>query len=300
MKTKILIPINFSDKSINLIQFADRWAQTINAKLLIVHVVPLKLGQSFQQNLSQSDALKHHLSHFRLNSEYEFFYTQGALEREVLDLENELNPDIILLQEPQNLGLFQHAFGSVADRIIEKSNHSIYVYDELACASPKRILVPIELNRYSNMVVSKAVDWAKLHHSKLYFVYVYPENDKEMMDMPGATAISSETIINRLKNKLETYVKNRSAEVPYQTVFKVGDFETEILQAQEQTNADLLMMRAYTEGPSGDIVNKSNTESLLHQSDLPLYLIKKKQTPLAFEVASVPVSPLPQMSVASA
>lgn len=128
----IMVPIDFSETSEMLIEYAVSFAKSFGAKLYIVHVVEdfsrysyISVPHVSMDNI-MNEVYKHadiELKRFCTEklegkAEYEFILSQGEAYKEILRLSKEKGVDMILIGTHGVSGLERVLFGSTAERVI--------------------------------------------------------------------------------------------------------------------------------------------------------------------------------------
>ncbi len=133
--SKILVPIDFSDYSLQALKYASEFSKIYGSKIILVYVVEpviyppdLSIGQIALPTLSYQidDKAKEELS--RVAKEYipsELDVTAivklGKPYIEIIDLAKNEDVDLIIISTHGHTGVEQILFGSTADKVVRKA-----------------------------------------------------------------------------------------------------------------------------------------------------------------------------------
>jgi nucleotide-binding universal stress UspA family protein len=127
---KILCPVDFDPESIAAMNFGWRLAQEYKAALTLLRVVRVPFEPSevpvepvmteWEQN-GRAQLLKIAAENLGAKVRFEMVVRRGDPASEILEVEKQLRPDLIVMAKHEQTGLSHLAFGSVAERTVRES-----------------------------------------------------------------------------------------------------------------------------------------------------------------------------------
>jgi universal stress protein A len=133
---KILCPVDFDDGSASALDSAIRLARENQAKIYLIHVVPLPLGAgriapiSLEPYRAQHDAAMERLQAIakeklegKLN--YEIVLRSGDPAENIIEAEDEIGADIVVMATHGRTGVSHFFLGSVAERVVRESSKPV-------------------------------------------------------------------------------------------------------------------------------------------------------------------------------
>ena len=124
----------------------------------------------------------------------------------------------------------------------------------------KKILIPVDFSKHSQIAVSKGVSLAQVYHAAVYFLHV------------GENASRSARALSRFLDRVRP-----ESSVPMKKLVAQGGPASTILSVAKRIGADAIVMG--TRGISGlkHLVQGSVAEKVLRESALPVIVIKKEK-----------------------
>lgn len=242
---KILVPIDFSDYSINAFQMASYMAKVKGMQIKLLHIIEqpaFKLGEkNSDEYLSKVEAhTKEHLERLvslehtsGLNAEYEVRRSKAGIVKELL----KENCDVIVMGRRRAENDQVMFFGSTAEKMVRLSSVPVITVGELPQHySIKNIVFASDFEDEAQApIIQRVKDLATIFNARLHFLYVVVNRDLLSIDK------SRETILYRT-SKFD--LSGHDVEMV------VADTEDEGLsQYMQETGSDLLAL--CTRGRSG-------------------------------------------------
>ena len=144
--------------------------------------------------------------------------------------------------------------------------------------APKKILVPTDFSKYSDMALEKAIDIASQHNSKVYLLHVVDEIIQCAVDYCLDASVVSQIerqSISFAKEKLKREVNRLSASKNLQIICDVrkGDTYEMILKEQKDRRVDLIVIAS--RGEKGLIKHLGSVaDKVLRAAKCPVLLVK--------------------------
>jgi nucleotide-binding universal stress UspA family protein len=174
----ILVPIDFSPRSINALEFAAAMASSNNGALYLVYVLSPEPANEYHEPkqpqfiLSELDELRKKLARvFGVQSAFEV--GKGAVPEEILRIASIIQPDIIVMASRGRSTLSTRVLGSNTSRVIEESAIPVLAVP-FGCkyASPSRIVFGTENEHTDIRRLQAFIDFANLSNAQIEVVHV--------------------------------------------------------------------------------------------------------------------------------
>lgn len=279
MFDRILIPLDGSERSKRVLSQVARLLRRHDAEVVLVRsvFVPPSLARIDTAKLAEEHRKE---AAEDLRKTAELLNAQGARARAVvlegpaaeavLDAARREKATMIALSTHGRGGVSRWLLGSVAEKVLRGSELPVLLLhsfrpDSSGAPVPvgdgqipfRRVLVPLDGSEASRAVLPGAERFARLFESELLLLTV------ETDDAPGA-AEDARATAERLKKE----------GVKAATLHLKGDPASEILDAAEAENADLIAMATHGRSGVSRWVFGSVTERVLRESTIPLLVVR--------------------------
>ena len=107
-----------------------------------------------------------------MKSQYEVLFRVGKPYPKILEMEEELEPLMILMAAHDHTVLERLFLGSNTDHILHHGHTPVMVYKGLSEEMENKILVPIGYTDISRELLQKADEWALWHDAKMMIMHV--------------------------------------------------------------------------------------------------------------------------------
>ncbi|MGD8703157.1 MAG: universal stress protein [Desulfosarcina sp.] len=140
---KILVPTDFSEFADKALEEALEVAEQFDSKIFLVHAIRadqrFKLSETFDEETQKKirkalsrkteAAFQKQMAKFPLAAtvEIDTRVCKGVPYREILELEKEIKPDVIVLASQGRSGFEEFFFGSTAEKIVRRSTCSVLI-----------------------------------------------------------------------------------------------------------------------------------------------------------------------------
>ena len=264
----ILVPIDFSQMSLQAIQIAKRLARRFGASIHLAHVrqfnyaadfvapappiVPFSFtpyGQNGEKGvLNELNALARE---YGISSAICHVLNGGPPFDEICRLVQDIPADLILMPTHGRTGLKHLFLGSTAQRVVQHSPCPVFVSRQAKRESearrtltPHRILVPVDFSDCSRDGLQYAIGFASefgariilLHTS--YLGYVYSSEGTAIYDIPGLQQAARENA----ERQMRVFVRSVNfGAVKFETAFTEGSPVIDICAFAKDHDVDLII-----------------------------------------------------------
>lgn len=279
---KILVPVDFSDISLNALDYAATIARVSGAEIILLHVVE---SYSFNTKMKQAIALNDilekgindkieeikqtskHLAGVKVKSKV----ISGKIHDQIQKIAKQVNADMIVMgthgaSGVTNLG--KYILGSNAYRTITNSPCPVLTIRESKNNIHfKDIVLPLDNSRETRQKVGMAIEWAKLFESTIHVVAVtafFQELLVEIKDM------------KKLVEEVNTMIEK--AGVPYTSkLIREKAISDSVISYAQRANADLIFIVNKKGSALSDIVVGSTARNIVSESPIPVLTINFKK-----------------------
>ena len=145
--------------------------------------------------------------------------------------------------------------------------------------SVKKILVPSDFSKSSDVALEKAVDLAEKFDAKIVLLHAIPEEssivhsylgDKSSRELKKRLVNDTEELF---KKQIEKVLSGRNVEV--ETVVKFGEPYYEILRLEKETDIDLIVIASHTKSFFEDVFFGSTTEKVVRRSKKSVFVVRQ-------------------------
>ncbi len=286
MEKQILVPLDRSRITEEVIGIADGWAQRTDAKLTFLHVDPSINVESDHL----MDILETYLKRRDLKPEYRTLLKYGHAGMKILEAAQEIRPDILIMGAHSH-GLLGRLFlGSTTDYVLHHCPFPVYVHKKAKDVYSNQIIVPVDYSDVNRTVIKIADEWALRTKAELHFLHVneMPEyggnfyametgfyqhgDDKDVSAIDNAEHSED---LSKVEQNLVDFLSELQVTAKYKATVAYGKPYLKILEMQRETQAMLIMMAAHSHTFLGRVFLGSNTDYLLHHARCPMYVYKE-------------------------
>lgn len=295
MEKRILVPIDFSEISKDVVHFACNWSKKRGGELIFVHVAmplgyPSYSGEiiEFPEEKTILQKLLNFLQPLDVNVQHQTLALFGIPYLEILEKHRSLDIDLILMAAHSHTLLGRIFLGGNTDYVMHHSNCPLYIFRKEMNPTQNRIIVPLDYSEVNIKVAEFADQWALENNSELYFIHVATRNElikgyqPEEWGLEGENSSTFHENINKddisiHEKALHDYVRFLKIKSKHQLVLRFGKPYIEILKLKKEIDAKLIMMASHSHSFVGRILAGTNTDYLLNHSDCPMYVYKEKK-----------------------
>ncbi|MCW3787999.1 universal stress protein [Plebeiibacterium sediminum] len=278
--TKILVPIDFSENSLNALEFGIQIANKLNAELKILHVKTKKIAYRYSKTESElilSDNVAEWLHEIvEKNKEkytvpggrFDYKVREGNIIKEVTNQAKYDDTTLIVIGTHGASGFEDKWIGSNAYRLVHSATVPVLtIRPERKWRSINNIVLPISINRSSRQKVPAVVGLAKLFNAKIYVVGI-----KE----PGYSLLRS-----RVSGFVKQTVRfiNKNTELRVESIVLSGKSKAELLlEYIDKVDADVIATNILqTANPFENLI-KPFANQLINESRCPVLAVPTKES----------------------
>ena len=242
----ILVPIDFSEMSIDAIATAKRLARRFGAAIHLAHVHQLSYPATFVTEQLRTAAARSGLS-----PREQTYVRTGAAFHEISRLAQEIPADLIVMPTHGYTGLRHVFLGSTAERVVRHSPCPVLVVREKKQRSKagrrltfKRILGPVDFSDCSRTGLEYAIGFANEFAARIillhatYLGYIYSSEGTALYNIPGLQEAARKTAERKMRELVRSV--NFGA-VKFETVFTDGSPVIDICAFAKDHDVDLII-----------------------------------------------------------
>lgn len=267
--SRLLVPIDFSNPSLEALETAKFLAKRWRASLDLVYVqdLPLSLmGFGAQGEALGATALWRQMKEFRLWREEKLrraagdfpparvrvHVIMGAPRDEIVAFARRHHDGLIVMGTHGHTGADKVLFGSVAEAVVRRARTPILtVHDRPRARRISRILVPCNMKPYADKALRHALELAKNLGAKVTVLY--------------AAAEDLDTSLLILRRHVESLVGRKQAG-KIKCRVELGDAKRVILEQAREGRFDLIVLSAHRKRFISRLVLGSTAENILRHS----------------------------------
>jgi len=278
-KNIILVPVDFTERTLNALEFTYSLAKIQNSVIYLLHVIiesnPLwgLFGHKEQNELKEK--LKEKLIEYaqllskKVNIEIVPIVEQGGLVDTIIKVGNKYNVKFLVMGTSYKPNLKTKLIGSNALRIINEVNFPVITLKNKPEGDTiKNIVLPLDLTKETKQKVSYAINFGKLYDATVHVCTINTSSDIYVI---GRLKIQLEQIYNFLKshniNCTQTFLNSESG---------VNKMCEKLLEFSHSVNADLIMIMTKQDTNLERLFLGSLAAEIIHNFDIPVMSIAPK------------------------
>lgn len=285
----ILVAVDFTESTDNVLKNAKNFAKTFKSKVTLVHILPDDID-----NEKVSDLVKKTVT-TKLNEANESLVNEGVetgspvieygnYSDQIVRTADKISANLIVVGSGNKSKGNRFQLGSTAETIIRKSHKPVFVVKNGETLSIKNIICPVDFSKESRRALNSAIIIARMVGAKLDILSVYPHFEYTFSNFDAAQINQSRRSehIKAFDLFLEGF---NLIDLNYQKHVAGGNPPEEILKTIETANSDLLIMG--TTGRSGisKVLMGSVTEKVVREVPCS-FITVKDQDVVALELES--------------
>lgn len=270
---KILVPVDFSEKSQQALDVAVQTAKKKNAKLYVLHCVELPVRYTTAANTELPEALYFiRLAQKNLTDLCQNLAVQGVNVVPILETNSIVDSvddaikkekiDFIVMGSAGASGMKEVLIGSNAEKVVRSASVPVLVVKEKTDVDQiKQLVFACDFSQKYQKAIDKALDFSDLFDAKINFVYI--NTPYEFLPTYKTTEL-----IQAFKNK-----NQRAAQHDF---FTYNDMRIEdgIMNFTKEKNADLICMFPAKRSLLTSLFNTSISEDIVNHSEKPVLTFK--------------------------
>lgn len=328
----ILVPVDFSNRSIQGIETAKRLARSFGAKVHVAHVsapvsgralmaaaiawgeTPSSIAKAVREGLASE--LKGLASKHALPTVDNIHLKEGAPAFDVIcRLAAEIPADLLVVPTHAFKGVKRFFLGSTAERLIQHAPCPILVDRKAVAQLPakplpagpslriEKILVPVDFSSLSRDGLRYAVQFARTFASEITVLHVLdlgysePKEVETMEHRKGFVGASTRQVLKEVREEMRKFLSSVAfGRVRTKSAILIGPPVEQISDFALSNDFDLII--SSTHGLTGfkHVLIGSVAERLVRQSRVPLLVVPSHPHLRSTNLANAPKerSPLPQ------
>jgi len=270
----IIVPIDFSDESMNGLKMALLYANQFKANLQMIYVEKtsseigrVNIEEEHKQVIEAFEKIfKEYKPKFHDSSKFDYVIKKGKVYHEVVKQAGTFDNSVIILSTHGASGFEEFFIGSNALKIISASDKPVITVRHGAeSRNIKTIVVPIDSSVNTRQKVPYTTTIAKAFDAEIHVLGVCPTKDKELL--------------RRMNNYIGQVCDHLEKQgVKFVTASNTGkSIATSILEYSAKVNADLVSILTEQSGSLSDIVLGTNAQQVINKSNVPVLNITPKE-----------------------
>jgi len=290
---RVIVPLDGSETSEAAVPHGARLARTLGIPLLLAHVIDM--GHVYDSHalalLPDRAEMERYLGDVAvregIEAQTEFDVRYGTPGFELSQIVREYDNSLVVMSTEGRGGLKRAVLGSVTDQMIRNGVAPVMAIRAGAVPPPRpeyaNLLVTLDGSDLAASAIPVAATLARKSGATIHLVRVvepldvapaseYPP-DATWPDPDEAVRIMAEREADARIELGDVAASLRTLGFDVRTQVRVGRAATEILQAANDVNADLLLMASHGRGGIRRILMGSVTTAVVHNATVPLLVI---------------------------
>jgi len=271
----IIVPVDFSEESINGLRLALIFANKFKARLQMVYVqkLPSELGRvGFEEEKRRADIefeklIKEFSPKFHDESKFEYIVKKGKIYREIVNQAQAFEGSVIVSSTHGASGFEEFFMGSNSFKIVSAAGNPVITIRHGAVPREiKTIILPIDISVETRQKVLLTAEIAKIFEAE---VHVLGVSTTKAEDIDAKIEAYSKQVCEYLKERDIKYVKHRL----------VGEnMVSTIIDYARDNEADLVSIMTEQSESLANFVLGSYAQQMLNKSPVPVLSITPKGT----------------------
>jgi nucleotide-binding universal stress UspA family protein len=279
MKT-IIVPLDFSDESLNGLNLAFMLAKKTGADIQMVHVIGKNTGNYYDQREKENqfakskfeEILRQYKEKSNLNYTLNYTIKEGQIFKEIADLAEKYEDPITVLSTHGISGFEELFIGGNAYKITSHSrNPVITVRRSKLSANIDRIVLPLDVTFQTREKVPYTVELAKMFNSEIHLLTIQLSKLK-----------SIEKKLHQYSDQVASYIESKS--VKYGIKHLQGSNLTDLtLDYSHSVNADLISIMTEQEKSISNLLLGNFAHQMINKANIPVLSFPNYQLKITAE-----------------
>lgn len=301
--TTIVVPLDGSDQAEQAIPWATALCRRIDAGLLLVSVVEIPVefgawsaasamavGNELDDWAAERDAYLQEVAKRASGVRVETVSRVGSPTSEVLSTIAGIDDPLVVMTSHGRTGAGRVVMGSVANRVVRDAGCPVLVIRSQSpapAASPSfdRALVPLDGSDFSEHALDRGLE-AIAPDGQPLALHLLRVVETPVVRVPGPDVPLDYGLVGEytdaMKDEATTYLttmteKLRGKGLEATSEVRQGRIADEILNAAAEQRSDLIVMSTHGRGGISRLFFGSVAEKVLHESPLPLLLVRPRE-----------------------
>ena len=276
----ILVAIDFTDSSENVLKNAISFAKTFKSKITLIHILPDDINNEKVGSLVKK-ALTTKLKEANdgiINEGIETgspILDYGNYCDKIVSASHKIGANLIIAGSGNKLNDDAFQLGTTAEKIIKKSTTPVFIVKNGQTLNIKNIICPVDFSKESNRALNSAIIIARMVEAKLVILSVYPLFRYDFTKHDAAQINESRRL--ELNKEFDSFLETfHLIDLNYEKQIAGGEPSEEILKFIKKSKPDLLIMG--TTGRSGisKILMGSVTEKVIREVPCSFITVKNE------------------------
>jgi len=294
---RILVPVDFSDKSSDAIAYAAGIAASYGARMELFHVVEpfphveeLSLPSTVAElNHRHVDAAREELSklaarHIPVEVKYTVKVVLGEVDEEILRESAAWNTDLLVLNTHGFTGIKELFMGGTAEKLVRHARCPVLVVRRRGRSRPsparmKRLLVPLDFSEHSRKALRYARHFAQHFGASIDLVSaVEPMMYYEGLTVPTVTAEGAGTVVAEAGEALRRIGEKEFGDnIKWTALVRMGSAHHEVVETARDRKTDLLVITTHGRTGLKHFLLGSTAEQIVRHAPCPVLVVRDKE-----------------------
>ncbi|MCZ8157830.1 MAG: universal stress protein [Leptospira sp.] len=272
----ILCPTDFSECSLNAIEYASKLGEKYNANLILFHVLNredyLKLSPGDLEGKFQEEFVLQKLKNLQQTvldecvpnglKDCQIAAREGKIVQGILSFAKEINANLIVVGTEGMNDLRENIIGSRSSRLVEQSDRDVLVVPRrVFFKKPKKLVFASDYLEEDKLAIQKVVEWARFFDAEIDLVHIS----------------SSQKVIEKALHL--TMIEEIKPFVRYEKInFILKSFRDEVALGLEnylhEAKGDILITMSKNKNIFDHIISKNLSKKMSYFLTKPLWVIK--------------------------
>lgn len=271
---QIIVPLDFSDESVNGLELAMMISSKTKANIQMVYVLKRSSDFSSLSKDEEHRTAKKKLRNIQNNLEHKlasgvelsFIIKKGKIYDEIVEQVESFDDSIIVVSTHGASGFEEFFIGSNTTKIITASERPVIAIKHgVVPKSFRRILLPVDFTRDTRQKVPYTLKLAKYFDSQVHVMGVTTGQDQELIQR-----------IKSWSNQVSDYLEENGIEVV--TTFQRDDsMSAMIIDYAKKEKIDLVSIMTDQGSAISGFVIGNNAQQLISKSPVPILCITPKE-----------------------
>lgn len=272
----ILCPTDFSECSLNAIEYASKLGEKYNANLILFHVLNredyLKLSPGDLEGKFQEEFVLQKLKNLQQTvldecvpnglKDCQIAAREGKIVQGILSFAKEINANLIVVGTEGMNDLRENIIGSRSSRLVEQSDRDVFVVPRrVFFKKPKKLVFASDYLEEDKLAIQKVVEWARFFDAEIDLVHIS----------------SSQKVIEKALHL--TMIEEIKPFVRYEKInFILKSFRDEVALGLEnylhEAKGDILITMSKKKNFFDQIFSKNLSKKMSYFLTKPLWVIK--------------------------
>jgi len=261
----LLVPIDFSEHSLNALARAMQFSRTLGADVQLVYVKPTKMLKSILGGPSDAKKMEQEVQNKiedlrkEYNTDFVFYQKEGAVYAKVVETAEEVNADLIIMGTHGHSGFEEFWVGGNAYKTVSSAPCPVITMRETFMKNSfENIILPIDQSAHTRQKVPLTTDIAKQFNAQVHAVGICTDSDDE-------TVFRMRQYLNQVIEYLEDH------EVAIKQDLLFGNNITEVtLDYAHKHEGDLISIMTEQEVSPSNLIMGAFAQQMVNHASIPV------------------------------